>query len=158
MLISPLLVFCPGCFSHWACASLKGPQTLYLSCAGFLHLYYKLWNTLNNTCMHFSWFLPTICQGETHIWRHYWQHFAFFTILTQIDSMLPYVCLKTDHKRQQLIRSLVIHSAAPRVPLFSFDLTTLQVNFDAEKSSSLCKNYLVEKLKMKIFSACCLGS
>lgn len=64
--------------------------------------------------------------------------------------MLPHVCLETGHRRrQQLIRSLVIHSAAPHVPLFSFVLTTLPVNFDAEKSSSLCKNYLVEKLKMK---------
>ena len=37
----------------------------------------------------------------------------------QIDSMLPCVCSVIDHRgRQNMVRTSVTHSAAPRVPLF----------------------------------------
>jgi len=39
--------------------------------------------------------------------------------IKQTDSMLPCVCLVTDHRgRQNVVRTLVTHLAAPRVPLF----------------------------------------
>ena len=48
--------------------------------------------------------------------------FPFILILyyiKQIDSMLPCVCSVIDHRaRQNVVRTSVTHSAAPRVPLF----------------------------------------
>ena len=39
--------------------------------------------------------------------------------IKQIDSMLPCVCSVIDHRgRQNVVRTSVTHSAAPRVPLF----------------------------------------
>ena len=56
----------------------------------------------------------------------------FFFILyyiKQIDSKLPCVCSVIDHRgRQNVVRTSVIHSAAPRVPLFcSYHILTSSV-------------------------------
>ena len=52
-----------------------------------------------------------------------WNKKAFFHIIfhyiKQIDSMLLCVCQVIDHRgRQNVVRTSVTHSAAPRVPLF----------------------------------------
>ena len=45
--------------------------------------------------------------------------FFNFYYIKQIDSKLPFVCSVIDHRgRQNLVRTSVKHSAAPRVPLF----------------------------------------
>ena len=45
--------------------------------------------------------------------------FQFFYYIKQIDSMLPCICSVIDHRgRQNVVRTSVTHSAAPRVPLF----------------------------------------
>ena len=41
--------------------------------------------------------------------------------IKQIDSMFPCICSVTGHRgRQNVVRTSVTHSAAPRVPLFLF--------------------------------------
>ena len=57
---------------------------------------------------------------------------TFFLILyyiKQIDSKLPCVCSVIDHRgRQNVVRTSVTHSAAPRVPLFcSYHILTSSV-------------------------------
>ena len=57
---------------------------------------------------------------------------TFFKILyyiKQIDSKLPCVCSVIDHRgRQNVVRTSVTHSAAPRVPLFcSYHILTSSV-------------------------------
>ena len=49
--------------------------------------------------------------------------------IKQIDSKLPCVCSVIDHRwRQNVVRTSVTHSAAPRVPLFcSYHILTLSV-------------------------------
>ena len=54
-----------------------------------------------------------------------WNKKAFFPYILilycikKIDSMLPCVCSVIDHRgRQNVVRTSVTHSAAPRVPLF----------------------------------------
>ena len=48
-------------------------------------------------------------------------YFNFFHYIKQIDSMLPCVCSVIDHRgRQNVVRTSVTHSAAPRVPLLLF--------------------------------------
>ena len=45
--------------------------------------------------------------------------FKILYFIKQIDSKLPCVCSTTDHRRRQnVVRTSVTHSAAPRVPLF----------------------------------------
>ena len=45
--------------------------------------------------------------------------FLVFYYMKQIDSKMPYVCSVIDHKgRQNVVRTSVTQSAAPRVPLF----------------------------------------
>ena len=47
------------------------------------------------------------------------QLFKILYYIKQIDSMLPCVCSVIDHRgRQNVVRTSVTHSAAPRVPLF----------------------------------------
>ena len=46
-------------------------------------------------------------------------YFNFFYYIKQIDSMLPCVCSVIDQRgRQNVVRTSVTHSAAPRVPHF----------------------------------------
>ena len=54
---------------------------------------------------------------------------AFHYYIKQIDSMLPCVCSVIDHRRRQnVVRTLVAHSATPRVPLFcSYHILTSSV-------------------------------
>ena len=54
---------------------------------------------------------------------------AFRYFIKQIDSMLPCVCSVTDHRRRQnMARTSVTHSAAPRVSLFcSYHILTSSV-------------------------------
>ena len=56
-------------------------------------------------------------------------YFNFFYYIKQIDSMLPCVCSVIDHRgRQNVVRTSVTHSAAPRVPLFcSYHILTSSV-------------------------------
>ena len=58
-----------------------------------------------------------VCQsGEISNKRAF---FPCILIFLQIDSMLPCVCSVIDHRgRQNVVRTSVTHSAAPRVPLF----------------------------------------
>ena len=45
--------------------------------------------------------------------------FLILYFIKQIDSKLPCVCSVIDHRgRQNVVRTAVTHSAAPRVPLF----------------------------------------
>ena len=60
---------------------------------------------------------------------HFSRVFYFFYYIKQIDSMLPCVCSVIDHRgRQNVVRTSVTHSAAPRVPLFcSYHILTSSV-------------------------------
>ena len=60
---------------------------------------------------------------------HFFRVFKFFYYIKQIDSMLPCVCSVIDHRgRQNVVRTSVTHSAAPRVPLFcSYHILTSSV-------------------------------
>ena len=50
---------------------------------------------------------------------HFFPYILIFYYIKQIDSMLPCVCSVIDHRgRQNVVRTSVTHSAAPRVPLF----------------------------------------
>ena len=53
--------------------------------------------------------------------------FIILYYIKQIDSKLPCVCSVIDHRgRQNVVRTSVIHSAAPRMPLFcSYHLVEL---------------------------------
>ena len=61
-----------------------------------------------------------ICQsGEIWNKKAFFPYILIFYYIKQIDSMLPCVCSVIDHrKRQNVVRTSVTHSAAPRVPLF----------------------------------------
>ena len=54
--------------------------------------------------------------------EHGYRSFFFSDDCTkQIDSMLPWVCLVTDHRgHQNVVKTSVTHSPAARVPLFCF--------------------------------------
>ena len=56
-------------------------------------------------------------------------YFLIFYYIKQIDSMLPCVCSVIGHRgRQNVVRTSVTHSAAPRVPLFcSYHILTSSV-------------------------------
>ena len=56
-------------------------------------------------------------------------YILIFYYIKQIDSMLPCVCSVIDHRgRQNVVRTSVTHSAAPRVPLFcSYHILTSSV-------------------------------
>ena len=59
---------------------------------------------------------------------HFFRVFYFFHYIKQIDSMLPCVSSVIDHRgRQNVVRTSVTHSAAPRVPLFC--LFVVNLNF-----------------------------
>ena len=72
-----------------------------------------------------------VCQsGE--IWNKkafFFTYILIFYYIKQIDSMLPCVCSVIDHRgRQNVVRTSVTHSAAPRVPLFcSYHILTSSV-------------------------------
>ena len=55
--------------------------------------------------------------------------FLILYYIKQIDSKLPCVCSVIDHRgRQNVVRTSVTHSAAPRVPLFcSYHILTSSV-------------------------------
>ena len=55
--------------------------------------------------------------------------FLILYYIKQIDSKLPCVCSVIDHRgRQNVVRTLVTHLAAPRVPLFcSYHILTSSV-------------------------------
>ena len=55
--------------------------------------------------------------------------FLILHYIKQIDSKLPCVCSVIDHRgHQNVVRTLVTHSAAPRVPLFcSYHILTSSV-------------------------------
>ena len=57
--------------------------------------------------------------------------------IKQIGSKLPCVCSVTDHRgRQNVVRTSVTHSAAPRVPLFcTYHILTEQTHGNLE---SIC--------------------
>ena len=51
--------------------------------------------------------------------RLFLQYILILYYIKQVDSMLLCVCSVTDHRgRQNVLRTSVTHSAAPRVPLF----------------------------------------
>ena len=70
-----------------------------------------------------------VCQsGE--IWnKKAFPNILIFYYIKQIDSMLPCVCSVIHHRgRQNVVRTSVTHSAAPRVPLFcSYHILTSSV-------------------------------
>ena len=56
--------------------------------------------------------------AKFEIKRNFFGIFSFFYCMKQIDSMLPCVCSVIDHRGlQNVVKTSVIHSAAPRVPL-----------------------------------------
>ena len=51
--------------------------------------------------------------------KGFFPYILIFYSIKQIDSKLPCVCSVIDHRgRQNVARTSVTHSAAPRVPLF----------------------------------------
>ena len=53
--------------------------------------------------------------------KAFFPYILIFYYIKQIDSMLPCVCSVIDHRgRQNVVRTSVTHSAAPRVPFFLF--------------------------------------
>ena len=56
-------------------------------------------------------------------------YILIFYYMKQIDSKLPCVCSVIDHRgRQNVVRTSVTHSAAPRAPLFcSYHILTSSV-------------------------------
>ena len=57
--------------------------------------------------------------------------FSILYYLKQIDSKLPCVCSVIDYRgRQNMVRTSVTHSAAPRVPLFCLFLPHFDVICD----------------------------
>ena len=75
--------------------------------------------------------------------------FIILYYIKQIDSKLPCVCLVIDHRgRQNVIRTSVIHSAAPRVPLFcSYHILTSSVIYYWTDARQL-GIYLLNRSKM----------
>ena len=59
-----------------------------------------------------------VCQnGEIWNKRAFFTYILIFYYIKRIDSMLPCVCSVTGHRgRQNVVRTSVTHSAAPRVP------------------------------------------
>ena len=71
-----------------------------------------------------------VCQsGEIWNKKAFFPYFLIFYYIKQINSMLPCVCSVIDHRwRQNVVRTSVTHSAAPRVPLFcSYRILTSSV-------------------------------
>ena len=51
--------------------------------------------------------------------KTFFSYILIFHYMRQIDSKLPCFCSVIDHRgRQNVVRTSVTHSAAPRVPLF----------------------------------------
>ena len=61
-----------------------------------------------------------VCQsGEIWNKKEFFPYILIFYYIKQIDSMLPCVCSVIDHRgRQNVVRTTVTQSAAPRVPPF----------------------------------------
>ena len=61
--------------------------------------------------------------------KAFFPYILMFCYIKQIESMLPCVCSVIDHRgRQNVVRTSVTHSAAPRVPLFcSYHILTSSV-------------------------------
>ena len=63
--------------------------------------------------------------------KKFFPYILIFYHIKQIDSKLPCVCSVIDHReRQNVVRTSVTHSAAPRVPLFcSYHILTSSVMY-----------------------------
>ena len=74
--------------------------------------------------MHAFWLVLTYDLLEDRsiddaIIKTFFPYILIFYNIKQIDSKLPCVCSVIDHRgRQNMVRTSVTHSAAPRVPLF----------------------------------------
>ena len=67
--------------------------------------------------------------AKFEIKRLFFPYILILYYIKQIDYMLPCVCSVIDHRgRQNVVRTSVTHSAAPRVPLFcSYYIVTSSV-------------------------------
>ena len=67
--------------------------------------------------------------AKFEIKKAFFPYILILCYIKQIDFMLPCVCSVIDHRgRQNVVRTLVTHSAAPRVPLLcSYHILTSSV-------------------------------
>ena len=96
-----------------------------------LAVYFVLYNKLSYARILIGFHLWSI-RRQIYRWCHHLNFFLYILILyyiKQIDSKLPCVCSVIDHRgRQNVVRTSVTHSAAPRVPLFcSYHILTSSV-------------------------------
>ena len=97
------------------------------------------WNKSNenytiSSVMHTFWLVLTydLLEGrrmDDIIIKTFLPYSLIFHYIIQMDSKLPYFCSVIDHRgRQNVVRTSVTHSVAPRVPLFcSYHVLTSSV-------------------------------
>ena len=100
-----------------------------------------------------------VCQsGEIWNKKAFFPYILIFYYIKQIDSMLPCVCSVTDDRGcQNVVRTSVTHSAAPRVPLFcSYHILTSSVIYywtDARQHGiyllTITTNHLPKQTQLK---------
>ena len=101
------------------CLSINVSVNLFISLSIYLYII--------SSVMHAFWLVLTYdlledrCIDDVII-----KTFLIIYYIKQIDSKLPCVCSVIDHRgSQNVVRTSVTHSTAPRVPLFSYTLYTL---------------------------------